>query len=67
MIYKIERIFEGAGHGQIQILCRNLPAVAKDNHRNPTTIITGVPAEIRTENLPNVNLERYRSILFPYE
>jgi hypothetical protein len=60
MVYKMERNLEGDGRVHIQALRWNLPGVAKESHGNPPIIITGVPAEKRTGNLPNINLQRYR-------
>jgi hypothetical protein len=60
MVYEMERILEGGGRVHIQALRRNLPGEAKESHGNPPIIITGVPAENRTGNLQNINLQRYR-------
>jgi hypothetical protein len=40
-----------------RILFRNLPGETEEYHENLR--ITDVPAEIRTEHLPNTSVERY--------
>jgi hypothetical protein len=41
----------------IDVLSQHCPRESEENHRNLR--ISGVPAEIRTENLPNTSLEHY--------
>jgi hypothetical protein len=49
---------EGNGPHLIDIHLRNLPGETEEYHENLR--ITDVPAEIRTEYLPNTSVERYR-------
>jgi hypothetical protein len=48
----IRKDLDGSAYGLIEVLSRNLPVKT-----------AGVPVEILTEYLPNINPERYRSII----
>jgi hypothetical protein len=43
----------------MEILSRNFPGATEENHEKPVRIFC-VQAEIRTEHLPNTNLDNYR-------
>jgi hypothetical protein len=45
----------------MQALSHRVPGGSEKDHKKPLRI-TGVPAEIRTEYLPDTNLERYRYV-----
>jgi hypothetical protein len=56
---------EGSSHGLFEVLSWHLPEVTVENHE--ILMIVGAPAKIRTEYLPNTNLQRYFLInLFGY-
>jgi hypothetical protein len=50
---------EGSGSGLIEVLFRNFPEVTEENREIPVRI-DGVPAEIRTEHLPNTSQELHK-------
>jgi hypothetical protein len=50
---------EGNGHGRIEVLSCNLHRGTEKTHESSVRI-SDVPAKIRTENLPNMGLDRYR-------
>jgi hypothetical protein len=55
MYDELERIWKEAVMAYLMLLCRRLWGVSGKNHEN-----THVPAEIRTEHLPNKSLGIYR-------
>jgi hypothetical protein len=50
---------EESSAGFIEILSLNLSEGTEENHEKPVRI-AGVPAEIRTDHIPNKRLERYQ-------
>jgi hypothetical protein len=60
MIDELERICKNETVAQSMYDPQNLPGVTEKKQQITSIRITGVPAEIRTEHLPNMNLERYR-------
>jgi hypothetical protein len=57
---------EGNRHSIMEVLTRQLPAGTEANHKNIPVRTAGFPAENRTEEPPNTNLEcyRYTNLLF---
>jgi hypothetical protein len=54
----IRKDLQGCGRCLIKKLSQNFPGRTPKNHENPVRIAS-VRAEIRTEHLPNTNLQRY--------
>jgi hypothetical protein len=50
---------DGSGRGLIEILRRRLPEELRKAMESLSDN-SGIPTEIRTENLPNTSLKRYR-------
>jgi hypothetical protein len=48
---------EGSTHGLMKLLSWHLPGETEENQQKTSIIISGVPAEILIEHLPNTNLE----------
>jgi hypothetical protein len=46
---------EGSSRNLFEVLPRHLPGLTAENHQN--IMIAGAPAKVRTENLPNTNLQ----------
>jgi hypothetical protein len=54
-----EKELEGSGHGSIGLLSWNFPGGCRGKQQKSLVRIGGVSAKIRTEHLPNTNLDRY--------
>jgi hypothetical protein len=54
---RIGKDWEGTGRGLIWVLSQNFPGWTQENHE--TTRTGDMPAEIRTDNPLNTNLERH--------
>jgi hypothetical protein len=52
---------EGNTRGLIAVKYRNVPRETKENHE--TSVMIVVPAEIRTEHFPNINIVLYCCII----
>jgi hypothetical protein len=55
----IRKDFKGDDRDLIEVLSRHLPGGTEENYETSVRIAS-VPAEIRTEHIPNTSLERYR-------
>jgi hypothetical protein len=55
----IGKNLDGNGHGLTEVFCRYISWGSKDVHENLNQDID-ISAQIRTENLPDTSLERYR-------